>query len=78
MRATRPVVKKRSGERRYGRGFSQTELQRAGLSKRDALKLKIPVDPRRRTLHDDNVQIISEILKRRTKVQRETEQTSKT
>ncbi|MBS7634718.1 ribosomal protein L13e [Candidatus Bathyarchaeota archaeon] len=47
--------------RRCGKGFSREELKVVGLSVKEALSLKIPVDIRRKTRHDENI----EALKRR-------------
>ncbi len=48
---------------RKGRGFSKLELMEVGLSIRDARRLGIPVDPRRRSKHDWNIKILQEYLK---------------
>jgi large subunit ribosomal protein L13e len=44
--------------RRFGKGFSREELKAAGLSVKEALALKIPVDVRRRTTHDENIEAL--------------------
>jgi len=41
---------------RHGRGFSLRELALAGLTVKKALKMGIPVDKRRRSLHEENVE----------------------
>jgi len=58
MTAVKPIVFKREGKQRSGRGFSREELKGAGLSLKEALKLSIPVDSRRRTVHEKNVDVI--------------------
>jgi predicted flap endonuclease-1-like 5' DNA nuclease len=40
---------------RKGRGFSSYELKEAGLSIQQALDLGIPIDPKRSTRYDENV-----------------------
>jgi ribosomal protein L13E len=62
MTAIKPTVFKRSGKQRYGKGFSRGELKKAGLSLREALRLGIPVDSRRRTLHEGNINVIKGFL----------------
>jgi len=62
MTAVKPIALKKGGKPRYGRGFSHEELKSAGLSLREALKLRIPVDSRRRTLHKENVEVIKDFL----------------
>ena len=48
---------------RFGRGFSKHELFEAGLTIKEALKMGIPVDLRRRSKHDWNVRTLKEFLK---------------
>ncbi len=43
---------------RQGRGFSEAELRKAGISVADARKLSIRVDPRRQTSLEENVKAI--------------------
>jgi len=62
MMAIRPLIFKKAGKQRRGKGFSREELKRSGLSPKEALKLNIPVDLRRRTVHVENVNIIKEFL----------------
>jgi len=62
MIAVKPIVLKKGGKPRHGKGFSREELKSAGLSLREALKLRIPVDSRRRTLHKENVEVIKDFL----------------
>lgn len=47
---------------RRGKGFSPCELSKAGLSLGDARRLKIPVDPRRRSCHEWNVKLLVSFL----------------
>ena len=45
-----------------GKGFSLDELKKAGSSLTEAVKLRIAVDPRRRTVHDENVEVLKPVL----------------
>ncbi|MEM2117876.1 MAG: ribosomal protein L13e [Candidatus Bathyarchaeia archaeon] len=65
MIAVKPTVFKKNGKQRLGRGFSREELKKAGISVSDALKLGVPVDLRRRTVHEENVATVKEFLKRK-------------
>ncbi len=70
MEKPRPIVKrprllKYGGAdpgKKIGRGFSKGELEAVGLTFRQALKLGIPVDKRRKTVHDWNISILREYL----------------
>lgn len=55
MVAERPKVSKSGGTQRQGKGFSSGELKKAGLSMSEAVRLHVPVDPRRKTVHEENV-----------------------
>jgi len=56
-RITAKIVKN-DGKQRVGRGFSREELKKAGTNLKDALKLGIPTDHKRRTAHDENVEAL--------------------
>jgi ribosomal protein L13E len=58
MHHIKPHVIKPGGNARRGKGFSPEELKKAGLNKAEAKRLKIPVDDRRKTAHEQNVKII--------------------
>jgi len=49
------TVIKRNGRKSTSRGFSLTELQKAGLTKQDAKQMGIPLDAKRKSAHDENV-----------------------
>lgn len=55
MRSVKPEILKPDGKKRSGRGFSISELKKAGLEAAEAARLGIPVDMRRTTAHDENV-----------------------
>ena len=58
MHHIKPKINKKDGKQREGRGFSAEELKKAGLTPAEAKKLEIPVDKRRKTAHDQNVETI--------------------
>jgi len=62
MTTMKPIVFKKGGKRRSGKGFSREELKKAGLSLKEALRLGIPVDSRRRTVHEDNINAVKRLL----------------
>jgi hypothetical protein len=47
---------------RFGKGFSKSELKEAGIDFKQALRLAMPVDLRRRTRHEENVNVIRQHL----------------
>jgi len=49
------VIIKQNGKQSLGRGFSRTELKKAGLNKQDAKKMGIPQDIKRKSAHDENI-----------------------
>lgn len=54
-------VKKMNGFK-SARGFSLSEIEKAGLSVRQVRTLGVYVDPRRRTLHEFNVQTLKTLI----------------
>ena len=62
MRVVKPVVFKKGGKQRIGKGFSLGELKEAKLSIKRALKLGVPVDPRRKTVHEGNIKALNDLL----------------
>jgi ribosomal protein L13E len=49
-------------KQREGRGFSRNELREAGSDRTEALKLKIPLDDKRKTVHAENVEALKAFL----------------
>jgi ribosomal protein L13E len=43
---------------RAGKGFSREEMEKAGVNANDGQRFELPVDKRRKTVHDDNVETI--------------------
>jgi ribosomal protein L13E len=58
------VITKQNGKQSIGRGFSLNELKEAGLNKQDAKKIGIPLDVKRKSLHDENVACIKSHAKK--------------
>ncbi|MCK5592524.1 ribosomal protein L13e [Candidatus Bathyarchaeota archaeon] len=58
------VVQKRKDGTRKGKGFSRGELKEAKIDFKQALKLAIPLDLRRKTKHPENVKIIKEHMRK--------------
>jgi len=64
-------------KKRNGRGFSRKELVEAGLSVDEALWIGIPVDVKRKTLYEENVETISSMLDYIKELQKEYEEQKK-
>ena len=58
MHHIKPVILNSGGKQRSGRGFSKAELQKASLNLAEARRLAIPVDRRRKTVYDQNVEAL--------------------
>ncbi len=58
MHHIKPEINRKEGKKRSGRGFSIVELEKAGLTLADARKLEIPMDKRRTTVHDWNIEVV--------------------
>jgi len=56
------AIVKRKRRIRVGKGFSGDELKAVGLSVKQALKMGIPVDVRRSTMHEENVETLKSFL----------------
>lgn len=59
----RSTVQKKDGRTREGKGFSKGELREVGMGLKQALRLKIPIDLRRKTKHKKNVKTLKQHLK---------------
>ena len=62
MESLKPVVFKKGGGQRLGKGFSLGELEAVGLNPKQAVKLRIPVDARRKTAHEENIEKLRRFL----------------
>jgi len=65
MHHIKPKILKPDGKQRSGRGFSREELKTAGLNPAEARKLELPVDRRRKTAHDQNVEAIKAYVEKK-------------
>lgn len=63
MVTLRPKVLRSDGKQVQGKGFSGEELKKAGTSLTEAVKHRIPVDPRRKTCHEENVEALKLLSK---------------
>lgn len=64
MMKIQSVVQKRKDGTRKGKGFSRGELKEAKIDFKQALKLAIPLDLRRKTKHPENVKTIKEHMRK--------------
>ncbi|MGA2768297.1 MAG: ribosomal protein L13e [Candidatus Bathyarchaeia archaeon] len=62
MTTIKPKILKNDGKQRLGRGFSREELKRAGSSLKEALRFGIPVDAKRKTAHEENIEAVKTFL----------------
>jgi len=49
------------GKKRKGKGFSLEELKLAGISAKEAKKLKIYIDNRRKSVYEENVEFLKKL-----------------
>jgi len=77
MKVQSAVRKKGSGTR-GGRGFSRGELREGGVDLKQALKLGIPIDLRRKTKHEENVKTLKQHLRSLVKKRKRPRRTVKT
>jgi ribosomal protein L13E len=59
------VVERKRGKTRRGRGFSRSELQEVKLDFAKALKLRLPIDKRRKTKLDENVKALKQFAQKK-------------
>ena len=55
MHHIKPVITKTNGSQRQGKGFSPDEIKEAGLNAGEARELRIPIDRKRKTCHEENI-----------------------
>ena len=65
MRHITPKILKPNGKQRSGRGFSPEELKKAGLNPTEAARIGIPTDLRRKTAHDENVEVVKAYVEKK-------------
>jgi len=64
MRQIKVVIIKHNKKQNIGRGFSPTELEKAGVNKQQAKQIGLPVDVKRKSAHDQNIATIKEHAKK--------------
>ncbi len=60
MHHIKPTITKQNGKQSQGKGFSLNELKQAGVDKQQAKRIGLPVDVKRKSAHDQNVQALKE------------------
>jgi ribosomal protein L13E len=58
MHHIKPIITAQKGKRRLGKGFSPDEIKEAGLNAGDARRLCIPIDRKRKTSHEENIEAL--------------------
>ncbi len=58
MHQIKPVITCQTGKMRPGKGFSPDEIKEAGISAGDARVHCIPVDRKRHTSHEENIEAL--------------------
>ena len=58
MRRIKVVIIKHNKKQNIGKGFSTTEVEKAGVNKQQAKQIGLPVDVKRKSAHDENVATI--------------------
>ena len=58
MHHIKPVIIKQNGNRRPGKGFSPDEIKEAGLDAGSARTMCVPIDRKRRTSHEENIEVL--------------------
>jgi len=58
MHHIKALVTSQNGHQRLGKGFSPDEMKEAGLNSADSRRLQIPIDRKRRTSHEENIQTL--------------------
>jgi ribosomal protein L13E len=58
MHHIKAVITKQNGKQSTGRGFSLNELKGACLTRQDAKQIGIPLDIKRKSVHNENIQTL--------------------
>lgn len=64
MHHIKPKILNPKGKKRRGRGFSRNEIEKAGLNATEASKAGLPVDFRRKTAHEENVEVVKAYMEK--------------
>jgi large subunit ribosomal protein L13e len=65
MHHVKPKILKPNRKQRNGKGFSPEELKKAGLNPTEAAKIGLPTDFRRKTAHDENVEVVKAYVEKK-------------
>mgnify|MGYP001268946610 CR=1 FL=1 len=58
MHHIKPTITKQNGKQKPGKGFSPNELKQAGVTKQQAKQIGLPIDIKRKSTHEENVETI--------------------
>ena len=58
MHHIKPFITCQTGKRRLGKGFSPDEIKEAGITVQEARKIGMPVDFKRKTSHEENIETL--------------------
>jgi len=58
-------VEKKHGKPRRGKGFSKSELREVELDFSQALRLRLPIDKRRKTKREENVKSLKQFMQKK-------------
>ncbi|MCL2642112.1 MAG: ribosomal protein L13e [Candidatus Bathyarchaeota archaeon] len=58
----KPTIQKPDGKTKSGKGFSPDELAKAGITCFQAKQLGIPVDFRRKSTHESNIEALTNVI----------------
>ena len=64
MRQIKVVITKHNKKQNIGKGFSTTELAKAGVNKQQAKQIGLPVDVKRKTAHEQNIATIKDFAEK--------------
>jgi ribosomal protein L13E len=56
------AIVQRKNRTRKAKGFSRAELKEVDIDPRSAIRLGLPVDPRRRSKHEENIKLLRRYL----------------
>jgi ribosomal protein L13E len=62
MTTVKPRVFRTGGKQRRGKGFSREEIKKADSNPAQALRLGVPMDFKRKTVHKENVEALKTFL----------------
>jgi ribosomal protein L13E len=66
MYTIKPAIKRPHGKTKNGKGFSPDELAKAGITCFQAKQMGIPVDFRRKSAHEGNIETLTRIVATKT------------